>query len=126
MILASVSVLCSILCAKLWSMPSVLMGSILFYYGSFVYLMVLLKRERPKFKFSYIYRRTILLIFIPFLFFFLQNTVLNCFSETWIEWIITAFIVAVIAVIILGLYSFLFERHDLKKTINYLQTMIRK
>jgi len=121
---ALIAVITSILFGMI-SMPLVLLGPTIFYFLTLSYQLILLKKRNPWLSFAKFGGRTIMmisLIFVSYLIYYL----INLSIENWLSWIVVAILVTFISSLLILIYSFIFERSELKQCFEYITILFRK
>lgn len=119
------AILVSIITTKVFGMPYVMVGVLLYHLLCAVLLIVVFKRKIKWFNFDKLAGRIILLVSLPYVMFAISRA--NIVSiRSWGMWIVTAIVCAIIVGAILILYSLCFERNELKQVIAYIKGLFLK
>ena len=125
LVFGSLGIIISILCAIYFGMPFVMVGLIINQLGCAIANLIIIKKKVSWFKTTRLLIRTTIMVLLTSLstaLYFIINPIIN----SWFEWILSAFIVAVSISFLLFIYCVLFERKYLRLLISYLHNVFTR
>ncbi|MBR5295382.1 MAG: hypothetical protein IKU24_02190, partial [Clostridia bacterium] len=107
--------------------PLVMAGPVFYYISSLIYRIFVAKRKVSWLKLtSFVRRMAVVLIMVALSVLLSLKFYANGYSEGWLLWIGQAVICGLLAVLVLGLYVFIFERRETVALFGYAKNLILK
>ena len=120
-ICGAVSLIISFICVR-YNMSFVLIGIITYYLSSFIWRLIVMRKQLPWFKLAALPRRTVLLISLPLLSYILYEN-LNIAAVSWLMWVLMALAAAFIISALMLIYILIFERCEFLLLIDYVKAL---